>query len=101
MNPNNKRFNKHDVNIAKYWMQDRLFEQNGYCPRLCDIHILAMGGCYDSVGTFHPCAVRCRVNFFIYQFFENKLIEKTNESESVEVGFDNFWNYLEGGPADA
>ena len=74
MNPNNKRFNKRDLKIAKEWMQHRLFEQNGYYPRLCDIQILAMGGSYDGVGTYHPCEVRCKVSSFIYQFFENKLI---------------------------
>ena len=96
-----KTFNKHDVKITQEWVQHRLYEQNGYFPRLCDIQILAMGGSYDDAYVFHPCSVHCRINQFRYQFFNNKLIEKVDCSEPAEIGFQTFLNYIEGGPADA
>ena len=84
------------VKICKQWVQDRLYEQNGYAPRACDITILSWGGSYDGVRIFHPCRVACRVGHMRYDFFNNKLLEKVDCSEPAEVGFENFFDYVEG-----
>lgn len=89
-------FTKSEIRIAIAWIQDRLYEQNGYCPRACEIIILSMGGRYDSANTFHPCRVACRVGCMRYDFFENKLLEKVDCSEPAEVGFESFFDYVEG-----
>ena len=89
-------FSKRDVKIAKAWVQNRLYEQNGYFPRECDIDILSMGGQYDGVKTFHPVRVACRVGCMRYDFFENKLLEKVDCSVPAEVGFESFFDYVEG-----
>ena len=89
-------FTKREVKIAKQWVQDRLNEQNGYFPRENEIVILSMGGQYDGVRIFHPCRVACRVGCMRYDFFENKLLEKVDCSEPAEVGFESFFDYVEG-----
>jgi len=87
--------NKRCIKNAKQWVQDRLFEQNGYYPRPCDITILSIGGRYDDVHIFHPVRVACRVGNMRYDFFENKLLEKVDCSEPASVGFENFFDYVD------
>jgi len=90
------KLNKHEAKITKQWLQDRLYEQNGYYPRQSDITILSWGGYYDDVHIFHPVNIACRVAHMRYDFFNNKLIEKVDCSHPAEEGFELFMNYVEG-----